>query len=135
MPRLTHRAVVLEDELTQKAIEIRADQIAYDIEHHRILDALLEERIAMQPEDFADVVFGILRERIGFLLRQHPKTLGTLSPADFSLHISTTRSCIARHTAIGANPRTMKNPFSSQSPFCSIESIWRILSLSSQLGD
>src|ERR1700688_4826698 len=60
MPRLTHRAMVLEDELTQEAIEIRAEQIARDIEHRRILDVLLEKRIAMQAEDFADVVLRIL---------------------------------------------------------------------------
>src|SRR5712691_9727577 len=68
MPRLTHRAMVLEDELTQETIEIRTEQIDYDIEHRRILDVHLEQRVAMQPEDLADVVFGILRERICLLL-------------------------------------------------------------------
>jgi len=71
MPRLTHRAVILEDELTQEAIEIWAEEVIHNIEHRRILDVLLEERIAMQPEDFADVVLRILRERVGLLLRQY----------------------------------------------------------------
>src|ERR1700688_1156988 len=85
MPRLTHRAVILEDELTQEAIEIRAEQIAHDIEHRWILDVLLEERIAMQPEDFADVVLRILRERVGLLLRQYQgvrhSLAGSIQPA------------------------------------------------------
>src|SRR6202167_6332585 len=54
------------------------------------------------------------------------KTFGTLCPAAFMRQISTTRACIARQDSIGAKPRMMKNPFSSQSRLRSIDSIERL---------
>src|SRR5580693_1784176 len=71
MPRLSERSVIFENELTDEAVEFRPDQIAHDVDHRGIFGELFENRIAMQPEDFADVVFRISCERIRFLLGQY----------------------------------------------------------------
>src|SRR5580704_5480449 len=68
MPRLSERAVIFENELADEAVEFRSDQIAHEVDHRGIFGELFENRIAMQPEDFADVVLGISCERVLFLL-------------------------------------------------------------------
>src|ERR1700722_5732515 len=62
-------------------------------------------------------------------------TFGILSPATLRRQISTTRACIARQSSVAAKPRMMKKPVSSQSRFCSVESIERVPPLSNELGD
>src|ERR1700685_2875866 len=79
MPRLSERAVIFENELADEAIEFRPDQIAHDVDHRGILGELFENRIAMEPENLADVVLGVLRERVGFLFRQYEDVRNTLS--------------------------------------------------------
>src|SRR5271154_5163333 len=71
MPRLPERAVIFENELADEAIEIRTDQIAHEADNLGIFDELFENGIAMQPENLADAVLGVSRERVGFLFRQH----------------------------------------------------------------
>src|ERR1700722_5732517 len=71
MPRLSERAMIFENELADEAVEFRSDQIANYIDHRRILGELFENWIAMQPENFADVVLGVSCKRVGFLFRQY----------------------------------------------------------------
>ena len=78
MPRLSERAVIFENELADETVEFGSDQIAHEVEHRGILDQRFEDRIAMQPENFADVVLGISREWVGFLFRQHEDIRNTL---------------------------------------------------------
>src|SRR5208337_682699 len=79
MPRLSERAVIFENELADETIEFRSDQIAHQVEHRWILDEPFENRIAMEPENFADVVLGVSRERVGLLLRQYEDVRNALS--------------------------------------------------------
>src|SRR5271170_5443553 len=71
MPRLPEGAMIFENELADEAIEIRPDQIAHEADDPGIFDELFEDWIAMQPENLADAVLGVARERVGFLFRQH----------------------------------------------------------------
>lgn len=54
-----------------EAIEFRADQIADDVGHRGIFGEPFENRIAMEPEHFADIVLGVSRKRIRFLFRHY----------------------------------------------------------------
>src|SRR5215472_18693426 len=101
MPRLSERAVILENELTDETVELRTENFAHDIDHRGIFGQRFENRIAMEPEDLADVVFGVARERIRLLLGQHKCVRsvpsGRAQPADLDHSIVDRATTFKRH--------------------------------------
>src|ERR1700733_4514895 len=101
MPRLSERAVIFENELADEAVEFRADQTAHDVDHRGIFGEPFENRIAMEPEDFADVVLRVSRERVGFLFRQHEYVRNALPGRIHAANLDHSRM----HLAAGLNWR------------------------------
>ena len=85
-----------------------------DVEHRRFFDQLFENRIAMEPKNFADVVLGVSRDRVGFLLRQHEYVRNVLArriqPANLD-HPRMHRAAIVDGRESANDKETLLSPF------------------------
>ena len=101
MPRLAERAMILEDELADEQVEVGAEKIDHDRDHVAPRAEIAKHRIAMEPEDFRDLILGVLRQFVGAFLGGHQHVGNVCAPGHQARDLDRPREHRRAHPAVG----------------------------------